>query len=87
MLLALADRGLRLPQARPAELQLSRFRAEPGDPAVIGFFPVALAHFKGGGGDFGELRGRSLKGRVQLWPFQLADCKSQGCSGRVSTCI
>lgn len=78
----------RLPHARPAELRSSaRFRAEPDDPAVVGFFPVALAHFKGGGGDFGELRGRSLKERVQPWPFQLADCKSQGCSGRVSTCI
>lgn len=54
----------------------SRFRAQPGDPAVVGFFPVALAHFKGGGGDFGELRGRSLKGRVRPWPSQLADCES-----------
>lgn len=77
----------RLPHTHSAELQPSRFRAEPGDPAVVGFFPVALAYFKGGGGDFGELRGRSLKGRVQPWPSQLADCKSQGCSGRVSTCI
>lgn len=67
--------------------QPSRLRADPGDSVVVGFFPVALAHFKGLGGDFGELRGRSLKRRVRPWPSQLADCESQGCSGRVSTCI
>lgn len=84
MLRALADRGSsgRGDQGSGTLVRQSswpsRFRAEPGVPAVVGFPPVALAHFKGGGGDFGELRGRSLKGRVRPWLSQLADCESQG---------